>query len=159
MPPSPARKHHPKPYAAFRIHLALDAGPIVAGFSQMSALSRTTDVVDYRDGSEPCSTHKLPGCSHYAPVHLERGLSHSKAFMDWAKAALTSGGGAPQLRKPATITVLDEHGTIVLKANLVRAWVSEFQALPDLDANANAVAVLSIMIQHEGFELEIPVVS
>ena len=33
-----------------------------------------------------------------------------------------------------------------------RCWVSEYQALPDLDAGGNAVAVSHIKLEHEGWE-------
>ena len=35
-----------------------------------------------------------------------------------------------------------------------RCWVSEYQALPDLDAGTNAVAIEHIKLENEGWELD-----
>ena len=46
----------------------------------------------------------------------------------------------------------------MLGYNVFRAWVSEYQALPDLDANANAVAIQTIKLENEGWERDLDVV-
>jgi phage tail-like protein len=55
-------------------------------------------------------------------------------------------------RKDLRIEFHNEAGQVALAYVVHRAWVSEYTALPDLDANANAVAIESIKIEHEGFE-------
>ena len=55
-------------------------------------------------------------------------------------------------RKDITIEVYNEAGQLVLAYNVFRCWVSEYQAVPDLDANANAVAIQHIKLENEGWE-------
>ncbi|UCE46193.1 MAG: phage tail protein, partial [Phycisphaerales bacterium] len=48
--------------------------------------------------------------------------------------------------------VYNEAGQLVLAYKVYRCWVSSYQALPELDANANEVAIESIVLQNEGWE-------
>ncbi|MGH9937590.1 MAG: phage tail protein, partial [Blastocatellia bacterium] len=43
-------------------------------------------------------------------------------------------------------------GQKVLAYKVYRCWVSDYQAMPDLDANANAVAIQTIKLENEGWE-------
>ena len=56
------------------------------------------------------------------------------------------------LRQEVRIDLLNEEGQPVWRFNIHRCWVSEYQALPDLDAGANAVAIEHIKIENEGWE-------
>ena len=60
-------------------------------------------------------------------------------------------------RKDVIIDMYNEAGQLVLSYRVYRAWVSEYQALPDLDANANAVAIQHIKLENEGFERDVEV--
>jgi phage tail-like protein len=55
-------------------------------------------------------------------------------------------------RKDLIIEVYNEAGQKVIAYNVYRCWVSEFQSTPDLDANANAVAIQHIKLENEGWE-------
>jgi len=55
-------------------------------------------------------------------------------------------------RKDMRINLLNQQGTIVLSYMVFRCWVSEYQPLPELNANGNEVAVETIVLEHEGFE-------
>jgi phage tail-like protein len=144
------------PYKNFKFRVKWD-GRYVAGVSKVSALKRTTEVVEHREGGDPSSSRKSPGRSKYEPITLERGVTHDVDFEQWANKVWNFNGGAgaetslADFRKNIIIDVFNEAGQKVLSYNVFRCWVSEYQALPDLDANANAVAIQSLKLENEGW--------
>jgi len=151
------------PYANFKFRVKWD-GRYVAGVSKVSALKRTTEVIEHREGGDPSTSHKSPGRTKYDAITLERGVTHDVEFERWANKVwnLGSGLGAEvslrDFRKDIIIELYNEAGQLVISHKVYRAWVSEYQALPDLDANANAVAIQHIKLENEGWErdYEIP---
>jgi phage tail-like protein len=145
------------PYKNFKFRVKWD-GRYVAGVSKVSALKRTTEVVSHREGGDPSSDRKSPGRTKYEPITLERGVTHDVEFEQWANKVWNFGSGLgsevslQDFRKDVTIELYNEAGQLVLSYLVYRAWVSEYQALPDLDANANAVAIQSIKLENEGIE-------
>lgn len=145
------------PYKNFKFRVKWD-GRYVAGVSKVSALKRTTEVVKHRDGGDPSSTRKAPGRTEYEPLTLERGVTHDTEFELWANKVWNWGSGLgsetslKDFRKDITLEVYNEAGQLAFAYRLYRCWVSEFQALPDLDANANAVAIQYLKIENEGWE-------
>jgi phage tail-like protein len=145
------------PYKNFKFRVKWD-NKYVAGVSKVSALKRTTEVVKHREGGDPSSSRKSPGRSEYEPITLERGVTHDKEFEQWANKVWDYGAGLGaevslrDFRKEITIEVYNEAGQLALAFNVFRSWVSEFQALPDLDANANAVAIQHLKLENEGWE-------
>ena len=143
------------PYRNFRFKVKWD-GQYVAGLSKMGGLKRTTEMVEFREAGENITSRKLPGKSSYGDVTLEAGVTYDTAFEDWANLvndfashSITSLG---EFRKNITVDVFNEAGQKALSYNLYRCWVSEYQALPDLDANANAIAIQHIKLENEGWE-------
>lgn len=130
----------------------------VAGVSKVSALKRTTEVIKHRDGADPSTSRKSPGRTEYEPITLERGVTLDKEFQQWANRSWKLGAGAGMevmlgnFRANLLIEVRNEAGQTVLVYQLINCWVSEYQAMADLDANANAVLIESIKIEHEGWE-------
>jgi phage tail-like protein len=130
----------------------------VAGISRVSALVRTTEVVEHREGGDPSTSHKSPGLTKFEPITLERGVTHDAAFEDWANLVWRLGAGLgaevalKEFRKDIIIEFYNEAGQLVLAYKVYRCWVSEYQALPDLDADANAVAIQHIKLENEGWE-------
>ena len=151
------------PYKNFKFRVKWD-GRYVAGISKVGALKRTTEVVEHREGGDPSSSRKSPGRTKYEAITLERGVTHDPEFERWANKVwnLGSGLGAEvslkDFRKDVIIDFFNEAGQLALSYRVYRAWVSEYQALPDLDANANAVAIQHIKLEHEGFERDYEVV-
>jgi phage tail-like protein len=145
------------PYKNFKFRVKWD-GRYVAGVSKVSALKRTTEVVEHREGGDPSSGRKSPGRTKYEPITLERGVTHDTDFEIWANKVWNFGSGLgaevslSDFRKNIQIEVYNEAGLLALTYNVFRCWVSEFQALPDLDANANAVAIQTIKLENEGIE-------
>lgn len=151
------------PYKNFKFRVRWD-GRYVAGVSKVGALKRTTEVVKHRHGGDPSSSRKSPGRSEYEAVTLERGVTHDVDFEQWANKVWNWGSGLgaetslKDFRKDVVLEVYNEAGQLVLAYKIYRCWVSEFQALPDLDANANAVAIQSIKLENEGWERDYSVI-
>lgn len=151
------------PYKNFKFRVKWD-GRYVAGVSKVSTLKRTTEAVKHRSGGDPSTSFKGPGRTEYDAITLERGVSHDTDFEAWANKVWNYGsvaGGEVSLadfRKDIIIELMNEAGQTVLAYQVFRCWVSEFQALPDLDANANAVAIAKLKIENEGWERDYAVV-
>ena len=151
------------PNKNFKFRLKWD-GRFVAGVSKMTALKRTTEVVKHRSGGDPSSSRKSPGRSEWEAITLERGVTHDREFELWASKVWNLGAGLGaeislrDFRKDISIEVYNEAGQKVLAYNVFRCWVSEYQALPDLDANANAVAIQTIKLENEGWTRDVAVV-
>ena len=145
------------PYKDFKFRIMWD-GRYVAGVSKISALKRTTQVVSHREGGDPSLSHKSPGCTEYEAITLERGVTHDQAFEDWANKVWHIGTGLgsevslADFRKDIIVDVFNEAGQKVLSFKVYRCWVSEYTALPELDANENMVAIESIKLENEGWE-------
>jgi phage tail-like protein len=145
------------PYKNFKFRVRWD-GRYVAGVSKVSVLKRTTEVVKHRHGGDPSSSRKSPGRTEYDAITLDRGVTHDVEFERWSNKVWKLGNGLgaevslKDFRKDITIEVYNEAGQLALAYNVYRCWVSEFQALPDLDANANAVAIEHIKLENEGWE-------
>ena len=157
----PVNTHRYDPYRTFKFQVLIDGQP-VAGLSKMSALKKTTDVVDWRTAGDPSHQRKLPGGTKYEAITLEQGLTHDPGFEQWANLVNNiDGDGAVSLlnyRKNIVVNVLNLQGSVALSYKVFRAWVSEFQALPDLDAHtANAVGIQHIKIENEGWQRDVAV--
>ena len=150
------------PYKNFKFRVKWD-GKYVAGVSKIGVLKRTTEVVRHREGGDPSSSRKSPGRTEYDAVQLERGVTHDTEFERWANKVWNFGSGLgsevslKDFRKDITIEVYNEAGQLAIAYNVFRCWVSEFQSLPDLDANANAVAIQHIKLENEGWERDLSV--
>ncbi len=148
------------PYRNFRFQVKLD-GQYVAGLTKMGALKRTTEMVEFREAGVNITSRKLPGKSTYQAVTLEAGVTYDTTFEDWANLvndfASHSITNLGEFRKNVTVDVFNEAGQKVLSYNLYRCWVSEYQALPDLDAGANAVAISTIKLEYEWFARDLDV--
>jgi len=145
------------PYKNFKFRVKWD-GRYVAGVSKVSLLKRTTEVVKHREGGDPSTSRKSPGRTEYEAITLDRGVTHDVEFERWANKVWNYGSGLgaetslKDFRKDFTIEVYNEAGQLAIAYNVYRCWVSEWQALPDLDANANAVAIQHIKLENEGWE-------
>jgi phage tail-like protein len=151
------------PYKNFKFRVKWD-GRYVAGVSRVSALKRTTEVIEHREGGDPSSSRKSPGRTQFEAITLERGVTHDPAFEQWADKVWTLGASAgaeaslKDFRKDIVIEVYNEAGQLALAYKVFRCWVSEFMALPDLDANAGAVLLQHIKLENEGWERDTSVV-
>ena len=157
MPQFSVNTHRLDPYKNFKFVVRWE-GQAVAGLSKMSAIKRSTEVIEWREAGGPSIVRKLPGRTKFEPVTLESGLSHDTQLIRWADQ-VNSVLGDPAMslrnyRKDVTVEVNNMQGTKVMEFTLHRAWVAEFQALPEMDANANAVAIQTLKLEYEGFTVE-----
>lgn len=149
--------HRFDPYKNFKFRVRWD-NDYVAGVSKVSALKRTTEVVKHREGGDPSSSRKSPGRTEFEAITLERGVTHDVRFTQWANKVWNHGSGLgsevslKDFRKDIILEVYNEAGQLAIAYKIYRCWVSEFQALPDLDANANAVAIQHLKLENEGWE-------
>lgn len=162
MPASPTTNRH-DPYRNFKFRVKFDTN-YVAGVSKISGLKRTTEVVKHRCGLDESSSFKLPGRTEYEAITLERGVTQDIEFEVWVNKCWDYRNAQTQyaenemsggdFRKDISIDVMNECGQKVITYSVYNCWVSEYQALPDLDANANAVAIQHIKIENEGWTSE-----
>ncbi len=148
--------HRYDPYRTFKFQILIDGRP-VAGLKKMGALKKKTEAIKWRAAGDPSTERILPGGTSYEPVTLEQGLTHDPVFEDWANLVNNIQGDAAMslknFRKDIVINVLNLQGTVAISYRLYRAWVSEYQALPEMDAGTmNAVGIQTITLQHEGWE-------
>lgn len=147
--------HRYDPYKNFKFRIKID-GKYVAGITKVSPLTRATEVLEFREGGNPNMIHKMPGRTRFAPIILEEGVTHDPTFESWANTVHNMQGDSAtslkNFRKDVILELLNEQGTVVMAYKVYRCWVSEFQALPDLDANSPRVAIRSIKLENEGWE-------
>jgi phage tail-like protein len=142
------------PYLGFMFKVKWD-GEYVAGLSKCGALKRTTEVTPWYEGGDSSGPHQIPGKTKYDPITMEAGVSFDPRFEQWANKVNNFAGPASMslatFRKDITIEVYNHGGQKVMAYNVFRCWVSEYQALPQLDAAANAVMITTIKLENEGW--------
>ncbi len=149
--------HRFDPYKNFKFRVKWD-GRYVAGISTVSALIRKTQVVIWREGGDPSSSRKSPGVTEYEPIALERGITHDMEFEKWANKVWNFGAGLgsevslKDFRKDIILDLFNEAGQKVISYRIYRCWISEYQALPELDSNNGVVAIQRIVLENEGWE-------
>jgi phage tail-like protein len=155
-PMFPVNAHRHDPYRTFKFQILIDGKP-VAGLKKMGALKRKTEAIKWRTAGDPSRERILPGGTNYDPVVLEQGLTHDPVFENWANLVNNIEGDAAMslknFRKDIVINVLNLQGAVAISYKLFRAWVSDYQALPDMDSvTMNAVGIQTITLQHEGWQ-------
>ena len=159
-PTNPARFD---PYKNFKFRVKWD-GKYIPAISRITALIRSTEVVEHREGGDPSTSRKSTGLTQFGPITLERGLTDDSAFEDWANLVWKFGAGLGsevslnEFRKDIYLEFYNEAGQLVRAYKIYRCWPSEYQALPGLDANANAVAIEHIKLENEGWERDTSVI-
>jgi phage tail-like protein len=142
------------PYLGFKFKIKWD-GQYVAGLNKCSALKRTTEVTPWYEGGDSSGPHLIPAKSKCEPITLEQGVTHDTTFEQWANKVNNFQGDAASslatFRKDIAIVVCNAQGVTVLAYNVFRCWPSEYQALPQLDASANAVMITTIKLENEGW--------
>ena len=123
----------------------------------MTAFKKSTEVATWRTGGDPSHERKLPGGTKYEPLTLEQGLTHDLVFEQWANLVNNIQGDAAMtlknFRKDIVINVLNLQGNVAISYKVYRAWVAEYQALPDFDAGTmNTVGIQTLKLEHEGWE-------
>ncbi len=154
------------PYAGYKFRIKEVGGDYFFAVNKVGALSRTVEVMEYREGGDPSLMRKSPGQAKYESISMERGVTNNTQFEQWANKVWNYGqafGGEVSLadfRKNLLLEIYNEAGLLVLGYNIYNAWVSEFRAFPELDAGSSSFAIQSIKLEHEGWErdytIEVP---
>jgi phage tail-like protein len=145
------------PYKNFKFRVKWD-GKYIPAISRVTGLLRTTEVVEHREGGDPSTSRKSTGLTRFEPITLERGLTDDTAFENWANlvwkfgADLGAESSLNEFRKDIYIEIYNEAGQMIRGYKVYRCWPSEYQALPDLDANDTTVAIERIKLENEGWE-------
>jgi phage tail-like protein len=159
-PQFPVNTHRFDPYKNMKFRIKWD-GRYVAGASKISALKRSTEVVTHREGGDPSTSRLSPSLFKFEPITLERGVTHDLEFEAWANKVYNTDGDAAislkAFRKDLIIELLNEQGKVAKAYKVYRCWVSEYQALPELDANGHAIAIEHMVLQNEGWERDVAV--
>jgi phage tail-like protein len=160
-PMFPVNAHRYDPYRTFKFQVLID-GQSVAGLRKMTALKKTTEAISWRTAGDPTHERKLPGATKYEAITLEQGLTHDPIFEKWANLVNNIQGDTAMslksFRKDIVVNVLNLQGKVAMSYRVFRAWVSEYQAIPDLDAGTtNAVGIQRIKLEHEGWERDLSV--
>ncbi len=140
------------PYKTFKFRIRWE-GRHVAGFARVSTL-KPPAVVRHREGGDPSTTRKSPGRTKFEAITLERGVTHDADFQKWANSGsrLRADASLKDLQKDVILEAYNEAGQLTSAYRILRCWVSAFQALPDLDANANAIAIEHLKLENEGWK-------
>jgi phage tail-like protein len=154
-PQFPAESYRFDPYPNMKFRVKWQ-GRYVAGISKVSALKRSTEVITHREGGDPSTSRHSPSVWKFEPITMERGVTHDPEFEAWANLVYTTQGDMAislrNFRRDIIIELLNEEGRVAKAYKVYRCWVSEYQALPELDANGHAVAIEHMVLQNEGWE-------
>jgi phage tail-like protein len=134
------------PYRNFRFRVEID-GIQIAGFAEATIPDSTTDVTDYREGTDLPFQRKLSGLTKYGNITLKRGLTDSMDLYNWKK--LVEDSGAITARKNISLILIDEEGNDKVQWDINEAWPTKYDS-SDFSAKANDVVIESFEIVHEG---------
>jgi phage tail-like protein len=134
------------PYSQFNFLLEIE-GTTAAGFTEVGGLAAESDIIEYREGSDPARMRKLPATFKFTNITLKRGLTKNLELWQWRKTTLD---GVTE-RKQGAIILLDEAREPVLRWEFFEAWVSKYEG-PALNSTANEVAIESLELAVEYWE-------
>jgi len=143
------------PYKNFKFQIVWE-GRVVAGMSKVSSLKRTTQVVSHREGGDVSTPRHAPGATSFEAITFERGVTFDPDFEAWANLVYSTEGDAAvslkNYKRDILVNVLNLQGVVIRSFRVFRCWVSEYTAQGELDSNANAILMESIVVQNEGWE-------
>lgn len=135
------------PFGQFNFIIEID-GLTRGGFTEVSGLTSSQEVIDYREGSDPTVLRKLPALTTFENIVLKRGFTADAELWLWRKTTLD---GATE-RRSGSIVLLDEARAEALRFNFREGWICKWEG-PQLNSTTNEVAVEAIEICHEGLEM------
>jgi phage tail-like protein len=137
------------PEHAFNFEVQIDSTP-VASFREVGGLSFTTEVVEYREGTDiPLNPRLVQGLRKFGRLTLKRGVTRNHDLWDWYKNVLN---GIDDRRDGAIILKNELHEP-VLRWNFEHAFISKWEG-PAFNATSNDVAIESIELAAERVELQ-----
>lgn len=134
------------PYKAFKFRVEID-GLTAASFSEVSGLGSETTVVEYRAGTDPGSSRKLPGLTKHSNIVLKRGVTQDAELWQWRQRVIDGNVD----RRNGSIVLQDDSGQDQVRWNFRNGWPCKLYG-PDLNAHASDVAIETLELAHEGLE-------
>lgn len=138
-------------YPLSKFHFSVDWGGTRIGFTEVSGLDTSLDVIEYRDGASP-EYHKIkmPGMQKFSNITLKRGtFQGDNEFYKWMKTVQKN----VIERRDLLVSLLNENHEPVITWRIKNAWPVKVQST-DLKADGNEVAIETLELAHEGLEIE-----
>lgn len=138
-------------YPASKIHFQVEWGGSRISFSEIKGLEMEYEVIEFREGASPeYNTRKMPGAIKYSDITLTRVLSAGdNEFIDW----FTTGNLNKIERRDVRISLLNENHEPVVSWKLKNCFPRKYIG-PELDALAGEPAKESLILSHEGMQVE-----
>ncbi|WP_372365487.1 phage tail protein [Candidatus Uabimicrobium sp. HlEnr_7] len=133
------------PYRNFRFRVEIEDIEI-GGFSDVTIPDSSSDVVEYREGTEPPYVRKLSGLNKYGVLTLKKGITDSLELYKWREQIEDT--GAKDLRKNISLILIDEEGAEKSRWEIIEAWCSKIE-YSGLSAKGNEVLIETLEITHE----------
>lgn len=141
------------PYRVFRYKVTVDKNMARASFSEVSGISLSTQVVEYREGNDMRNTpRKMPGLTTFSNVTLRWGQTNDDDFMKWVHQVAPDNVAGPiglKDRANVTITLIADDGKDGPSWTLINCWPVSY-TVPDLSGLGNEVAITSLELCCEG---------
>lgn len=117
-------------------------------FTEASGLQLEIEVFEYTEGGVNSFVHKLPGRTKVGNLTLKRGMTNSKAFLEWiSNVAL----GKIE-RKNVSIVMFNAKGDELMRWNYDGMYPVKWTG-PHYEASGNAAAIESLELAHSGLQL------
>ncbi len=136
------------PYRNYRFRVEIKSIQ-VASFAEVTIPDSTTDVAEYREGTDPMHQKKLSGLTKYGNITLKKGITDSMDMYNWRKSVEDT--GATKARQPVSLILIDEEGKDKSRWEVVDAWPTKYST-GGLSAKANEVLIETLEIVHEGIK-------
>ncbi len=133
------------PFRNLRFRVEID-GIIQAGFSEATVPDSTSDVIDYREGTDPTHMRKLAGLTKHGNLTLKWGTTNSMDLFNWRKLVID--GKIKTARRSLAVILVDEEGNDAARWQFEGAWPSKYDA-PDFTAKGNDIAIETLEIVFE----------
>lgn len=138
-------------YPIPKFHFQVEWGGTKIGFSEVTGLDVSTDVIEYREGSSP-EYHKIkmPGMQKFSNITLKRGTfkGDNDFYKWWNTIALNT-----IERRNVIISLLNESHEPVVVWKIKNAFPIKMQST-DLKADGNEVAIETLELAHEGLTIQ-----
>lgn len=140
-------------YPLTKFHFQVEWGGTRIGFTEISGLDVSLDVIEYRDGASPeYSKIKMPGMTKFSNITLKRGtFLNDNEFYAWFNTVQMT----KIERRDITISLLNENHEPVIVWKVKNAFPVKVQST-DLKADGNEVAIETLELAHEGLKIDLP---
>ncbi|MDQ6763557.1 MAG: phage tail protein [Bacteroidota bacterium] len=138
-------------YPIPKFHFQVEWGGSKIGFTEVTGLDITTEVIEYRDGASPeYSKIKMPGQRKFSNITLKRGsFKGDNQFYTWFNTVSLN----TIERRDLIISLLNENHEPVVVWKVKNAWPAKITPT-DLKADGSEVAIETLELAHEGLTIQ-----